>query len=142
MFRKEAVSTIGGYDPNERHAEDFGLWGRLLEKGDFLGLDTPLLNFRIHPESISHQKRETQIELTRKIGTSHCSRFMRLTPEQSQRAYDALTAGRHSGNWHEWSWFLRYCLPRLRWKSTEMFAWVSVQSARMILRTLKKQRVR
>jgi len=52
MFRTAAVRSVGGYTNNYPHIEDYDLWLRLLQKGDFETLDFPVLLYRIHPSQI------------------------------------------------------------------------------------------
>jgi hypothetical protein len=52
MFRTAAVRSVDGYTNNYPHIEDYDLWLRLLQKGDFETLDFPVLLYRIHPTQI------------------------------------------------------------------------------------------
>lgn len=131
LYKKEAVLAAGGYHPEERHAEDYSLWGRLIERGDFVGLPEKLLKFRVHAASVSKQNQEVQLALTRKIAISHCQRFMNLTVSEAERAHAALSVARVRKDWKDWLWFLRHCAPRLQWKSAEMCAWLLLQTLRM-----------
>jgi glycosyltransferase involved in cell wall biosynthesis len=133
LFKKETALAAGGYLPDERHAEDYSLWGRMLERGEFVGLPDKLLKLRRHSMSVSHQNAETQIALTRKIAIQHCQQFMELPDEEAQRAFAVLCtppAGRKRADW--W-WFLTHCAPRLRWKSAETRAWLLWQTLRQTL---------
>jgi glycosyltransferase involved in cell wall biosynthesis len=133
MYKKEAVLAAGGYDPDERHAEDYSLWGRLLEQGDFIGLPERILKFRVHAASVSKQNQEVQLALTRRIAIEHCRRFMGLTVAEGERAYAVLSCAPAKKAWKEWLWFLHHCIPRLRWKSAEMCAWLAIQTFRMAI---------
>jgi glycosyltransferase involved in cell wall biosynthesis len=130
VFSKEAFLRAGGYRPEERHAEDYGLWGRMLPLGEFIGLTEPLLDFRVHGDSISKKKADTQRELTTGIALRHFQEFMGLTSAQAGRAYLALTEARRGKKFKEWFWFLGRCLPRLRWQSAELWAWAASQTRR------------
>jgi len=129
MFKKEAALAFGGY--REPQAEDYALWGRLIESGRFIGLPQKLLKFRIHTESASSRNREPMQVIAQEIAVEHCRRFMRLSAEEATRAHAVLSApdGR---NWVDWKWFLRRCVPRLRWKSTEAYAWLGLQTLKML----------
>ena len=130
MFKKDAALAVGGYRMEEQHAEDYGLWGRLIERGDSLGLPEKLLQFRIHPVSASKRNADAMTEMADKIAGEHGRRFMRLSAEEGERAHAILIAhGRCS--WQDWSWFLRCCIPRLRWQSAEMYAWLGLQTLKM-----------
>lgn len=125
MFRKEAFLACGGYLPEERHAEDFGLWGRLLTEGAIVGISQPLLDLRVHQASISKQKAEVQIELSRKIALRHCRQFMRLNEQEAERALGALRFHRSPSELHDWLWLVTHCLPRLRKQSPELWIWAA-----------------
>lgn len=57
MFRKDAILHEGGYDESFRYAQDYDLWSRLLQKGyRFSNIETPLLLYRSHNESITQGK--------------------------------------------------------------------------------------
>ncbi len=55
IFHKATFFECGGYDEFEEYAEDYGLWGRLLMKGEVAGVAEPLLAFRVHQASVSKQ---------------------------------------------------------------------------------------
>jgi len=38
-------AAAGGYRPDKRHAEDFSLWGWMLERGKFVALPEKLVRF-------------------------------------------------------------------------------------------------
>lgn len=131
MFNKEAALAAGGYRLDEQNAEDYGLWGRLMEGGGCVGIRQRLLKFRIHPTSASNRNRERMLALTERIGVEHCRRFMRLSAEEAKRANAVLLAG-EGRRWPDWAWFLGRCMPRLRWKSAEACAWLGLQSLKML----------
>ena len=135
MFRKAAFHTSGGYLQEERHAEDFGLWGRIILFGECIGVRDCLLDFRVHEASISKKILDYQKSLGRQIALKHCANFMRLNDNDAIRTYDVL---RHDGGTtlREWFWFLAQCLPRMRWQSIEMWLWAFSQTCKRILRSL------
>jgi len=130
VFSKEGFLKAGGYKAEERHAEDYSLWGRMLPMGEFIGLNEPLLDFRVHGDSISKKKADIQHELTIGIALRHCQEFMSLTPVQAGQAYLALTEARCGNNLNKWFWFLGRYLPRLHWQSFELWAWAASQTCR------------
>jgi glycosyltransferase involved in cell wall biosynthesis len=133
LFKKETALAVGGYLPDERHAEDYSLWGRMLERGEFVGLPEKLLEFRIHPMSVSKQNLEIQLALTKKIGTERCKKFMQLSEPEARRAHGVLSTLPRERKWADWWWFLTCCAPRLRWKSIELYMWLLLQTARQCL---------
>ena len=50
FFRTSVIRQAGGYKAHFDGAEDFDLWLRLLEFGDFINLNSPLTKYRIHAE--------------------------------------------------------------------------------------------
>lgn len=135
LFKKAAALAVGGYLHEERHAEDFSLWGRLLEHGRFMALSQKLVRFRCHPQSVSRQNQEAQSALARKIGIRHCQNFFRISELEAIRANTLLLTSPCGRSWREWWWFLTRCVPRLRWFSAETGCW-------LVLQTLKQARHR
>jgi len=133
LFKKSVAVSVGGYRREERHAEDFSLWGRMLEQGEFVGIPEKLVRFRIHEQSVSYQNLARQQELARQIGIDHCRRFMRLKLDEPIRAHQLLVTDVRVRTWSEWIWFLCFCLPRLRWQSTELWAWIVMRTIKGIL---------
>lgn len=133
LFAKEAFLAAGGYVADERHAEDYALWGRMLELGDFVGLPEPLIEFRIHASSVSRQNLEAQEALTLKIASENCGRFMGLDELDAQRAATLLRTPTRERKIGDWLWFLLSCAPELRWKSAETFGWLAWQTAKRLV---------
>jgi hypothetical protein len=136
MFHKDAFLGCGGYLPEERHAEDFSLWGRLIDKGSIVGIPQPLLSFRVHHASISKQKADVQIPLSLQISLRHCRKFMRLSDSEAQRALDALRFYNTSSTLRDWFWLLTQCLPRLRSQSLELWIWAAQKTALRIFHAI------
>ncbi len=132
MYRKDAFFSCGRYHPEERHAEDFGLWGRMVELGEVIGIRRPLLDFRVHENSISKVKLEAQQFVSREIAVRHCAEFMLLEPEEAERAYRALRYQAYRSSLWDWFWLIFRCLPRLKWRSAEVLMWAARQSIRRI----------
>lgn len=132
LFHKPTALAAGGYLPEERHAEDFSLWGRMLEQGEFIGLPDRLVQFRVHAQSVSQQNLEVQRALARQIGRTHCQKFMSLGEADARRANAVLLTPPKERNRGEWMWFAARCAPRLRWWSWETALWLASQSAQML----------
>jgi glycosyltransferase involved in cell wall biosynthesis len=132
MFRKEAFLGSGGYHPDERHAEDYGLWGRLIQKGAFIGLPEKLLQFRVHADSISKRQNAVQSALTHTFALRHCREFFRLHDTEAERVFRALN-GTAANPRREWLWFAANRLPRLPWQSAELWTWAASQAIRRLL---------
>lgn len=123
MFRKDSFIACGGYLEEERHAEDYGLWGRLVLQGAVVACVTPMLAFRVHSSSISKQKLDYQIALSQEIALKHCQQFMRLNQVEAERALAALRYLRSGSGLLDWLWLIFHCLPRLRKQGLELWAW-------------------
>jgi glycosyltransferase involved in cell wall biosynthesis len=55
LLRRSAFLAAGGFDTQFKIAEDWDLWLRLLHSGiEFAACQEPLLLYRIHPQSVSH----------------------------------------------------------------------------------------
>ena len=132
VFSKEAFLNVGGYHSEERHAEDYGLWGRMWSVGKFVGINEPLLQFRVHGGSISKQMADVQAALTKAIAQRHCAEFMGLNKSEAQRAHGAITEAKREKRPSEWLWFVSRCLPKLRWQSAELWAWAASQTVRRL----------
>jgi glycosyltransferase involved in cell wall biosynthesis len=137
FFQRDAALALGGYQGEQ--AEDYGLWGRLIERGGVVGIPKKLLKFRMHGASASKRHAEMMEMAARQIGVEHCRRFMGLSSTEAERAHAILLtpAGARPGS--EWSWFLRFCVPRLRWKSCEMYGWIAWQTLKTLVR--RKQNI-
>jgi glycosyltransferase involved in cell wall biosynthesis len=53
MMRRSALLQIGGYDETMMPAEDLDLWLKLGEIGELANLDRSVLQYRLHPHSVS-----------------------------------------------------------------------------------------
>ena len=124
LFDKEAFLRAGGYHQEERHGEDFGLWGRLIQIGNFVGVDEVLLDFRVHEGSISKVMNATQADVAHHISIRHCAEFFALTSEQAARLQAILAKLPNGNTWREWCWLVVKCTPKLRWQSLELWAWI------------------
>jgi Glycosyltransferases involved in cell wall biogenesis len=140
MFLKSAFHLAGGYQEEERHAEDYSLWTRMAESGEFVGVSRALLTLRVHQQSVSQQNRDAQVRLTKEIGIRQCQRLLRADPDKARRAYEVLNASPGDRKLREWGWFLTRCLPDLRWKSAELYAWLTAQTFRILFGKITPKR--
>lgn len=130
MFTKKAVMDCGGYWGEQ--AEDYDLWGRLIQCGTTIGLDEELVMTRRHPESASKRHAAVMAVLAKEIAHRHCMHFMDLSDAAASRAYNAILQHGTKQGLPEWRWFICNALPRLRWKSAELFAWVAWQTIKAL----------
>lgn len=138
VFSKRAFDAVGGYLQEERHAEDFGLWGRLISHGKFIGIRKPLLNFRLHLESISKQKADTQRQVANHISALHCRKFLNASESDAHAIISILRGHEGKTGLGHWLWFGRRFLTRLQGQSLELWAWFLVQAIRRSTRSSPK----
>ena len=60
VMRAELVRALGGYRPQCRAAEDYDLWLRLSEHGAVANLPHELVQYRLHPGSVTRTSRTRQ----------------------------------------------------------------------------------
>jgi len=70
MFRRAAVTEVGGYDEYFEAAQDLDLWLRLGEHGALANVPEVLVKYRLNPLSITSTKRLFQWQMAREA----CSR--------------------------------------------------------------------
>ena len=56
MFRRAAVSRLGGYSVGATNAEDYELWLRLAAAGGIDNIPKPLLRYRVHSAQMSQAR--------------------------------------------------------------------------------------
>lgn len=62
MIRRDALVRVGGYDETLRVAHDLDLWLKLSEVGELANLKQPVLQYRIHPDSICNQNQSKALD--------------------------------------------------------------------------------
>ena len=67
MLCRAAVLAAGGYLPEEFPAEDLGLWLRLMQVGQFVGVASPVVEWRLSAGSTSATRRDAQRAKTRSL---------------------------------------------------------------------------
>ena len=66
MYRRAAIQALGGYRGAFYPTEDLDLWLRLGEQGRLANLRGPVLRYRLHDESISHNNAQMQRSAARR----------------------------------------------------------------------------
>lgn len=61
MFRRQSALDCGGYRPEFQQAEDYDLFCRLADRGRLANLPQCLLQYRIHPHSLTRERLEMQL---------------------------------------------------------------------------------
>lgn len=67
VFRRDAVTAVGGYRKEDFPAEDLGLWLRLSTEGDFVGVPGVVVDWTMAPSSVSHSRQAEQRSATEKL---------------------------------------------------------------------------
>lgn len=67
VFSREIFLECGSYKQEEFPAEDLGLWLRMSRFGKFASAPRPLLNYRLHSNSISMQQRSNSALLANRL---------------------------------------------------------------------------
>jgi glycosyltransferase involved in cell wall biosynthesis len=65
MLRRQTVLQVGGYNETMTQAEDLDLWLRLGEVGELANLPAALVQYRLHPDSVSEQDNPLQRQKAR-----------------------------------------------------------------------------
>ncbi len=65
MLRRQTVLQVGGYNETMTQAEDLDLWLRLGEVGELANLPNPLVQYRLHSDSVSEQDNPLQRQKAR-----------------------------------------------------------------------------
>jgi glycosyltransferase involved in cell wall biosynthesis len=71
MFRRDAVLSIGGYQTGDGPIpiEDYDLYLRLAELGEFRAVPAIVLRYRVHPDSMSLNNKQLQTDLIAELAT-------------------------------------------------------------------------
>ncbi|MEM8598300.1 MAG: glycosyltransferase [Bacteroidota bacterium] len=80
MYRRAAALDAGAYAADDRHAEDYGLWCRLTQRGAVRLLPEALQRYRYHAGSVSRQHRGEQMHYTAVVARHHMERTLGATP--------------------------------------------------------------
>jgi glycosyltransferase involved in cell wall biosynthesis len=134
LFQKSAYEAAGRYRADEFLAEDYGLWGRMLPLGEFVGLAGALYQYRIHEGSVTRSSTERQEELARQLRLEHCRRYLQLAAEEADRACAVLAAGPGRRRSADWFWFVGHCLPRVPWPGVDLWVWAARQTFQLAKR--------
>jgi glycosyltransferase involved in cell wall biosynthesis len=62
MARRQALLQVGGYDETMLASSDLDLWLKLGEIGELANLPNTLLQYRLHPDSITQAKQDRQAQ--------------------------------------------------------------------------------
>ena len=67
MMRREPLLAVGGYRRQYQWSEDIDLFLRLAEVGKLANIPEVLLRYRQHASSVNRTRRETQLEINRRL---------------------------------------------------------------------------
>lgn len=87
MFRANLVRKAGGYSADFPHAEDFDLWSRLLEYGQFKNIGESLVRYRVHSQAVSTLKQQEMDAMRFRISRRS---LQSLLPETSEEVLTIL----------------------------------------------------
>jgi glycosyltransferase involved in cell wall biosynthesis len=102
VMRRSTFLEAGGFDPEFNSVEDWDMWLRLYHRGIvFAGCTEPLVRYRIHPDSASHNALPS-LRLLKRIYRQQVSPYLpkstrwlsRMRSESGQEAVAALTLRR------------------------------------------------
>jgi glycosyltransferase involved in cell wall biosynthesis len=88
MAKKEVFENNGSYMQGWDTVEDYELWTRLIPTTQFANLNEPLLNYRVHNQSISRQKKEFQRKQTLAVRARYISSLTNV--DVNERIIDLL----------------------------------------------------
>jgi glycosyltransferase involved in cell wall biosynthesis len=90
MFKKNIKNIKVNYsiDPDTQPPEDYELWTRLSEEGNFYCIKEPLINYRISKTSLSRKKSQTISQNLRKISTKMINKKLNLNSVESEYIYN------------------------------------------------------
>lgn len=80
MMRAETIRSLGGYNETFRAAQDYELWSRLLCEHKGANLSEPLVDFRIHAQSVSHKYTSAQIGKKKGVSCTNILRHLDTEP--------------------------------------------------------------
>lgn len=78
MYRKDAITSVGGYDETKMPSEDYELWSRLLPNWQLANIEEPLLKYRQHTQSVSVRNREIQVKSSGRCVADVWKRLMNI----------------------------------------------------------------
>jgi len=102
MMRADALKKVGGYQEKYNNSEDLDLFLRLAEVGQVHNLMDVLLQYRRHPDSVSHQKFENQWKLKRQIVADAYARRGLAFPQDW--TFNPWQPKPHDVQFREWGW--------------------------------------
>ena len=99
VFKRDVALDLGGYLEQKNYAEDYDLWVRCSRtKGKLFILPESLVKYRIHDNSVSHQKRKDQDDIAKSIVADRVSGLL----SQNISAEDASVLSQFwkGAHWH------------------------------------------
>ncbi len=138
LFKKTAFIRSSGYLPEERHAEDYGLWCRIIKHGNICGLQKPLLRYRLHPNSISQKVLDYQCRLGKSIAIQHFRTILYIDEVHLERAY-AFMSSTSNQTLSDAIWFILNCYPKFNVMNFENNCWLTCKLARVLINSLTRR---
>jgi glycosyltransferase involved in cell wall biosynthesis len=85
--RKRAEKEVGGYDEKFPIALDFDYSWRAMKAMGLIGIQEPLVRYRVHGENITAQKRATQQSIASEASFSHLAQEFGLRIEEAKELF-------------------------------------------------------
>lgn len=122
MVRRYALEQVGGYRKTMKHAEDLDLFLRLAEIGKLANLPDILMHYRMHPQSIGHQKRTEQRKSADKAVQEACQRRGLTMPSQPKNQHEKQATV--CDLYQKWAW---WALKAGHIKTARKHAWLALK---------------
>ena len=91
MMRRELFTGGSRYDSAFRHAEDYALWGTVLDRHPMMNLGEVLMRYRVHAGQVSGMYAQTQREAGDRIRTGMLQRWGFAPTARELEAHAALS---------------------------------------------------
>ncbi len=129
MFRREAMTRLGGYQASAELAEDLDLWLRFAETGRLANLEEILLYYRVSQSGLSLSRREAQAKRAHEV--VNAARRRRTmppappeepwVPSQEYQLRSNIIAAKAEGYWRT---ARKYAFRLLRQRPVSKLAWL------------------
>lgn len=96
LFRRDVIwGRLGGYDEGFTQAQDFELWSRVAARHEVRNLPQPLVDVRLHPDSVAARYGGGHIDLSGAVVAANLRRYLNL--ERVPQRWPGLISSLHVG---------------------------------------------
>jgi glycosyltransferase involved in cell wall biosynthesis len=99
MYNRIAVLEAGSYQEAEFPVEDLGLWFRLANIGDFIGVPRPVVTWKLSQMSTSHTRQKVQRALTDQLVRDY--KFPKWTHLTEQQVVNEIQSYKGFPEWNQ-----------------------------------------